>query len=89
MVTHFPFLVCVCSLMFGLAGIIVGCQCKKTVLICLFLPLPSDPAGAFVASKPDTEQSQANKMIRQKNLACPLHPLPPKKSVFPLHQITQ
>lgn len=39
---------------------------QKTVLLCLFLPLPSDAAGAFVASKPEIEQSQASKVIRQK-----------------------
>lgn len=39
---------------------------QKTVLLCLFPPFPSDPAGAFVASEPETEQSQASKVIRQK-----------------------
>lgn len=64
---------------------------QKTVLLCLFLPLPSDPAGAFVASKPEIEQSQASKVIRQKKkkqtLAYPHKKK--KKSIFPLHQITE
>lgn len=63
---------------------------QKTVLLCLFLPLPSDPAGAFVASKPEIEQSQASKVIRQKKNQALAYPhKKKKKSIFPLHQITE
>lgn len=66
MATHFPLLVCVCSLTFCFSWYNCRLPMQKTVLLCLFLPLPSDPAGAFVASKPEAEQSQASKVIRQK-----------------------
>lgn len=87
MVTHFLFLVCVCTLMFGFSW----CNCRlpmqKTVLLCLFLPLPSDPAGAFVASKPEIEQLQASKVLRQKETSTPSQTKKKEKSIFPLHQI--